>query len=104
MSKQELASLVFTDKVKTDVENTLKCHYGVKDVNYRLLNYGMGIEISGSDSFGFIKGAVAKVTGLPSDTFSIMSEDTEKRCAFYVYMPEKDKMVYRRIPKDKIKS
>ena len=104
ISKQELSSLVFTEQVKTDVENTLKSHYGVKNVNYRLLNYGMGIEISGSDSFNFIKGAVVKVTGLPSETFSVMSEDQEKCCAFYVYMPEKDRMVYKRIPKDKIKS
>jgi hypothetical protein len=102
MNKQELATLVFDDKLKADIENTLKNHYGVKSVNYRLLTYGMGIEISGSDSFNFIRSAVIKVTGLPTETLSIISEDEKNGSAFYAYLPEKDKTINKRIRAQKI--
>jgi hypothetical protein len=101
INKQELATLVFNEELKSNVENTLKNHYGVKTVNYRLMTYGMGIEISGSDSFDFIRGAMVKVSGLPTETFSIISEDKKSQSAFYVYMPEKDKALNRRIRRDK---
>lgn len=102
INKQELATFVFNEQLKSDVENTLKNHYGVKTVNYRLMPYGMGIEISGSDSFDFIRGAMVKVSGLPTETFSVMSEDKKSQTAFYVYMPEKDKSLNRRIRQNKI--
>jgi len=102
INKQELAQLVFDDKLKSDVDNTLKNYYGVKTVNYRLLTYGMGIEISGSNNFNFIHGAVIKVTGLPSETISIISEDEKNGFAFYAYLPEKDKTINKRIRTQKI--
>jgi len=69
INKQELATLVFNEELKSNVENTLKNHYGVKTVNYRLMTYGMGIEISGSDSFDFIRGAMVKVSWIANRNF-----------------------------------
>ena len=99
MTKQELAAFVFNDELKAAVRNTLTNHYGVKEVNYRLLNYGMGIEISGSDSFTFIRDAMTKVSGLAVETFSVLGENVEKGTAFYVYLPEKDRVLQKKLNK-----
>ncbi len=52
-------------------------------------------------SEGNIGKAMVKVSGLPTETFSIISEDKKSQSAFYVYMPEKDKALNRRIRRDK---
>jgi len=99
MTKQELAAFVFNDELKAAVRNTLTNHYGVKEVKYRLLNYGMGIEISGSDSFNFIRDAMTKVSGLAVETFSVLAENAEMGTAFYVYLPEKDRGLQKKLSK-----
>ena len=99
MTKRELAAFIFNDELKAAVRNTLTHNYGVKEVNYRLLNYGMGIEISGSDSFTFIRDAMCKVAKLPAETFSVLGENAEKGTAFYVYLPEKDRALQKRLNK-----
>lgn len=99
MSKQELAAFVFNNELQTTVRNTLRNHYGVKEVNYSLLNYGMGIEILGSASFTFIRNAMTKVSGLSDETFSVLRENAETSTAFYVYMPEKDRSLQKRMIK-----
>ena len=97
MSKQELANLVFNDELKTLVSTTLTNHYGVKNVDYKPLTYGVGIEIQGSDSFRFILAAIGKVTGISTDAFSILGENEDEKTAFYAYLPEKDKALHRRL-------
>lgn len=96
-SKQELAELIFDDELKTLVSSTLTNHYGVKTVEYRPLSYGIGIYVTGSDSFGFILGAIVKVTGIAIDSFGILGEHKEEKTAFYAYLPEKDKTLYRKL-------
>lgn len=62
---QELADIVFNDALKAKVSNALKNRYGVREVNYKSMNYGMGIIISGNNNFDFIRGTIEKVTGIP---------------------------------------
>jgi hypothetical protein len=97
LSKQELAELIFNDELKTLVSSTLTNHYGVKTVEYRQLTYGVGIQLTGSDSFGFILGAISKVTGIATESFGVLGENKDTKTAFYAYLPEKDKGLYRRL-------
>jgi hypothetical protein len=97
LSKQELAELIFDEELKTLVSSTLTNHYGVKSVEYRPLNYGVGIQLTGSDSFGFILGAISKVTGIAIESFGILGENKDAKTAFYAYLPEKDKSLHRRL-------
>ena len=64
MSKTEMADLVFTDVVKQNLANLLKNHYGVTDVFYKNMSYGVAMEINGTDRFNFIKGAITKTIGI----------------------------------------
>lgn len=105
LNNQELAAIVFNDALKAKVSNALKNRYGIREVNYKSMNYGMGIIISGNNNFDFIRGTIEKVTGIPIDSFNIIVEDKENNTAFYVYMPEKDKNLQRKLHKQsKIKT
>lgn len=99
MSMQEIAAAVFNDGLKTLVRNTLKNHYGIQEVSYRPLAYGMGIITSGSSNFEFIRSAIVKIAGISMDTIRILEEDSTKNTAFYAYMPEKDKTIQRKLRK-----
>lgn len=96
LSKQEMVSLVFTDQVKNNLKLFLEKNYKVTEVNYKPLDYGLGIEVFGSNSFNFIKNAVAKICGVSVDTIVILKEDENKSTAYYAYMPEKDKTLQKK--------
>lgn len=97
MTKTEMAGLVFTDIVKQDLVNLLKTNYGVLDISFKEMNYGITIEINGSDRFNFIKGAITKICGIDSSTISVLSENLEKKKAFYAYLPEKDRNLQKKL-------
>lgn len=101
MTKTEMAGLVFTDIVKRDLVNLLKTNYGVSDINFKDMNYGVAIEIDGSDRFNFIKSAITKISGVDLNTISILSENVEKKKAFYAYLPEKDKNLQKKLKRIK---
>lgn len=96
-----MAGLVFTHAVKQNLVNLLKNHYGVTDVNFKDMSYGVAMEINGTDRFNFIKGAITKTIGINIDTLSILSEDAKQCKAFYVYMPEKDVVLQKRLKRIK---
>ena len=96
-----MAGLVFTDIVKRDLVNLLKTNYGVSDINFKDMNYGVAIEIDGSDRFNFIKSAITKISGVDLNTISILSENVEKKKAFYAYLPEKDKNLQKKLKRIK---
>lgn len=96
LSKQEMISLVFTDKVKTNLKSFLSEKYKVTQVNYKPLDYGLGIEIIGSNSFTFIKNSLAKISGVSIDTIAVLKEDENNLLAYYAYMPEKDKNLQKK--------
>jgi len=101
MTRTEMAGLVFTDVVKRNLISLLKTNYGVEDINFKDTTYGLGIEINGSDSFNFIKGAITKTIGINVNTLSVLSENAKERKAFYAYMPEKDVVLQKRLKRIK---
>ena len=101
MTKTEMAGLVFTDDVKRNLVSLLKTNYGVSDINFKDMTYGLGIEINGTDSFNFIKGAITKTIGINLNTISVLSENLKEKKAFYAYLPEKDTLLQKRLKKIK---
>lgn len=95
--KQKLSLQVFTKDIQSNIESTFKNFYGIKDVKFKLLNYGMGIEMHGSNSFSFLKSALIKLARVPSETITVLSEDEENLIAFYAYLPEKDKFFKKKV-------
>lgn len=94
-----MANLVFNQDKKAKIRDVLCSFYGVKDVQYKDLNYGICIEISGTDSFRFVKNAIGKVLDVNEDTISILVENRKDQSASYVYLPEKDKNLHKRLKK-----
>lgn len=101
LSKKELAQLVFTEQLKSNLKSVLKNQYHVQDVNFYLYEYGIGIEIIGTNSFNFIKNALSKITGISNDTICTLNENFENKTSLYVYMPEKDKSLIKMYKKNK---
>ena len=101
MTRTEMAGLVFTHDVKQNLVNLLKNHYGVTDINFKDMSYGLAMEINGTDRFDFIKGAIIKTIGINLNTISILSENIKERKAFYAYMPEKDLVLQKRLKRIK---
>ena len=101
MTRTEMAGLVFTHDVKQNLVNLLKNHYGVTDINFKDMSYGLAIEINGTDRFDFIKGAIIKTIGINLNTISILSENVKERKAFYAYMPEKDLVLQKKLKRIK---
>lgn len=99
ISKIETAQLVLTDEKKKQIVDVLKSHYGVGDVQYKDMNYGISIDIDGITSFRFIKQAIIKILNINDDALSILSENEKLNKATYVYLPEKDKNVTRLLKK-----
>ena len=96
-----MAGLVFTHDVKQNLVNLLKNHYGVTDINFKDMSYGLAMEINGTDRFDFIKGAIIKTIGINLNTISILSENVKERKAFYAYMPEKDLVLQKKLKRIK---
>lgn len=101
LSKIEMAKLVITEDVKSKITNMLCSFYGATDVQYCDLTYGIGINISGSSSFRFIKSAIVKVLNVTEDTIGVLGESDKNLTASYVYLPEKDKNLQRKLKKNK---
>ena len=101
MTKTEMAGLVFTDIVKQNLVNLLKTHYGVSDINFKDMNYGLSMEINGSDRFNFIKNAIVKTCNVDLNTISILSENMDKKKALYAYLPEKDRNLQKKLKRIK---
>lgn len=97
MSKLEMATLVVNDDKKSKIKDVLCSFYGAKDVQYRNLNYGICIDVHGTDSFRFIKSAITKVLEVNEDTLAILSESKKDMYASYVYLPEKDKSLKKKL-------
>lgn len=99
LTKLEMANMVLNEDKKNQIKNVLKSHYGVVDVQYKDLSYGICIEIDGASNFRFIKSAIIKVLEVNEDTVSILAENEQKSKATYVYLPEKDKALNKRLKK-----
>ena len=52
--------------------------------------------------FRFIKNAIGKVLEVSEDTLSVLGENKKSQKASYVYLPEKDKVLNKRLKKLKI--
>jgi hypothetical protein len=97
ISKIELASFVLNEVKKNSLKDLLCSFYGATEVNYRDTTYGICIDIVGSCNFRFIKNAIRKTLDVPDESISTLSESTEKNSATYVYMPENDKILQKRL-------
>jgi|APGre2960657404_1045060.scaffolds.fasta_scaffold06497_3 hypothetical protein len=102
LSKIDMANLVFSEDKKAKIKDILCSFYGATDVQYKSLNYGICIEISGTDSFRFIKNAIGKVLEVSEDTLSVLGENKKSQKASYVYLPEKDKALYKKLKKSTV--
>lgn len=101
LSKIDMAKLVLTDDKKVKITDTLRSFYGVTDVQYRDLSYGICIDVSGSNSFNFIKLAITKILNVSNETLTVIKESEKTLFASYVYMPEKDKNLAKKFKKTK---
>ena len=99
LSKIDMANLVFNEDKKAKIKDVLCSFYGAKDVQYKDLSYGLCIEISGTDSFRFIKSAIGKVLEVSEDTLGVLGENKNSQKASYVYLPEKDKNLHKKLKK-----
>jgi hypothetical protein len=75
--------------------------YGAKDVQYRELSYGIGIDTKGSCTYRFIKRAIINLLAVSEDIISVLLESEEDMCVTYVCLPEKDKNLQRKLKKIK---
>lgn len=99
LSRLEMANLILNTDKKDELKDLLCKTYGVTDVFFKDLSYGIGINISGVDSFSFIKNAIVKTLDVSDDTIAILSESNRKKFASYVYLPEKDRKLYKLLKK-----
>lgn len=97
LSKIQMAKLVLTEDKKNKITNVLCSFYGASDVQYRDLTYGISIDVSGSNSFRFIKSAIIKLLDVTEDTIGTLGESEKTLSASYVYMPEKDKSLVKKL-------
>jgi len=97
LSKIEMASFVLNEDKKNNIKELLCSFYGASDVNYRDVSYGICIDVIGSCNFRFVKNAIKKTLDVPDESIGILSESDEKSLATYVYMPEKDKSLQKRL-------
>lgn len=97
MSKLEMATLVVNEDKKSKIKDVLCSFYGAKDVQYSDLTYGVRIDVHGTDSFRFIKSAITKVLQVNEDTLAILSESKKDMYASYVYLPEKDRTLNKKL-------
>ena len=99
LSKIDMANLVFSNDKKAKIKDVLCSKYGATDVQYRDLTYG--ICIVGTDSFRFVKSTILETLDVHEETLSILGESKRSLKASYVYLPEKDKVLNKRLKKVK---
>jgi hypothetical protein len=99
LSKIDMANLVFSQDKKAKIKNVLCDKYGATDVQYRDLTYGICIDVMGTDSFRFVKNAIVKELDVHEETLTVLGESKRTLKASYVYLPEKDKVLNKRLKK-----
>jgi hypothetical protein len=99
LSKIDMANLVFSEDKKAKIKNVLCSKYGATDVQYRDLTYGICIDVMGTDSFRFVKNAIVKELDVHEETLTVLGESKRTLKASYVYLPEKDKVLNKRLKK-----
>jgi hypothetical protein len=99
LSKIEMAKMVLTEDKKNKITDILRSFYGVTDVKYRDLTYGISIDVSGTNNFRFIKSAIIKVLEVSDDTIGVLGESEKTASASYVYLPEKDRGLHKKLKK-----
>lgn len=97
LSKIDMANMVLNADKKKQIKQMLCEKYGATEVLYKDLSYGIGIDVIGTDSFWFIKNAILKTLNVSEDTLSVLGESTRTLKASYVYLPEKDKVLTKRL-------
>ena len=83
------------------LRTALRDRYKVNEVNINDLNYGLKIEMIGSDCFNFIRDAVVKVCNVPSESLLEFERDANSKRYSLVYFPEKDNSLKRLLKKSK---
>jgi len=101
LSKIDMANLVFSEDKKIKIKNVLCDKYGATDVQYRDLSYGICIDVVGTDSFRFVKNAILETLDVQEETLSVLGESKRSMKASYVYLPEKDKVLNKRLKRAK---
>jgi hypothetical protein len=101
LTKIDMANLVFSQDKKAKIKDVLCSKYGATDVQYRDLTYGICIDVVGTDSFRFVKNAILNTLDVHEDTLSVLGESKRTLKALYVYLPEKDKVLNKRLKRVK---
>ena len=102
LTQIDMANLVLNEDKKAKIKNVLCTMYGATDVQYRDLSYGICIDVIGTDSFRFVKNAILKTLDVQEETLTVLGESKRTLKASYVYLPEKDKVLNRRLKKTKV--
>ena len=102
LSKIDMANLVFSEDKKAKIKDMLCSKYGATDVQYKDLTYGICIEVVGTDSFRFVKNAIIKTLDVHEETLTVLGESKRSLKASYVYLPEKDKALYKKLKKSTV--
>ena len=99
LSKIDMANLVFSQDKKTKIKNVLCYNYGATDVQYRDLTYGICIDVVGTNSFRFIKNVILNTLDVNEETLTVLVENKRTLKSSYVYLPEKDTSLNKRLKK-----
>jgi hypothetical protein len=99
LRKIDMANLVFSQDKKIKIKDMLCSKYGATDVQYKDLTYGICIEVVGTDSFRFVKNTIINMLDVHEETLTVLGENKRSLKASYVYLPEKDKVLNKRLKK-----
>ena len=99
LTKIEMANLVFNQNKKNKIKDILCNSHGATDVTYKDMSYGICIQISGTESFRFVRDAILKELNIEENTLSILTENKKTLSATYVYLPDKDKNLNKKLKK-----
>lgn len=99
LTKIQMANLVVSEDKKVIIKNTLCKFYGATDVTYKEMPSGILIEVSGTDSFRFIKDAIIKTLEVKENALSILNENKKTLSASYIFLPEKDQSLGKKLNK-----
>ena len=94
-----MANLVVNENKKVIIKDMLCKFYGATDVTYKDMPYGILIEVSGTDSFRFIKDAIVKTLEVKETALSVLNENKKALTASYIFLPEKDQNLSKKLNK-----
>lgn len=94
--------LMFDDVTIAKLRIALKERYKINEVNVNDLNYGLKIDVVGSDSFNFIHEAIIKLSNVSRDSLIELERNSNTKTYSVIYFPEKDVVLKKKLKRNKL--